>query len=169
MNANKRTARTVGALFIIAIVTSITGGLMIESVLTDSDVLSNVSTNESLLILGVLLELINGIAVIFIVAMFFPILKQQDEAMALGYVGFRLIEVAIIVAAVIAPLTLVVLSQEYLATAPDASVSESIGASFVVARQRMLGQLLGIFFGLAGLLFYTLLYQTRLVPRFISI
>jgi hypothetical protein len=170
MNTYKRTARIVGALFIIAIVTSIVGGVMIDSVLAVPDVLSNVSANETSLLIGVFLELVNGIAVIGIVTGLFPILRQQNEAQALGYVGLRIIEVAIIVVAVVPPLTLLAFSQELPAAgAADASLLGTIGASFVAARGRLLGQLLGIFFGLAGLLLYTLLYQTRLVPRFISL
>jgi hypothetical protein len=112
MNTYKRTARIVGALFIIAIVTSIVGGVMIDSVLAVPDVLSNVSANETSLLIGVFLELVNGIAVIGIVTGLFPILRQQNEAQALGYVGLRIIEVAIIVVAVVPPLTLLAFSQE---------------------------------------------------------
>jgi hypothetical protein len=36
-------------------------------------------------------------------------------------------------------------------------------------RQRLVGQFTGIFFSLSALLLYYLLYQSRLVPRFISI
>ena len=171
MNTTRKGATIVGALFIIAIVTSIAGGLLIESVLTTPDYLAEVAMHESLVVMGVLLELINGIAVIVIAAMLFPILKQQNEAMALSYVGFRLIEAAIIVAGVVTPLMLIVLSRTYVAAAPaaDAASYSTIGSAFVAARERLIGQLMGIFFSLGALLLYALLYQTKVVPRFISL
>ena len=170
MKVKRSTATIVGALFIVAIVASIVGGLIIDSVLAAPDYLESLAANESLVVAGVLLELINGIAVIGIAAMFYPILKQQAEAMALAYVGFRIIEVVIIVAAVITPLTLVAMSQEYAAAgASDAASFSAMGSAFIAARGRLLGQMLGVFFGLAALLLYALLYQTRLVPRFISL
>jgi hypothetical protein len=42
-------------------------------------------------IIGVLLELINGIAVVGIGVLMFPILKQHNENISLGYLSFRII------------------------------------------------------------------------------
>jgi hypothetical protein len=76
----------------------------------------------------------------------------------------------IIVAAVVAPMTLIILSQEFQAAGvSDPSVLQSVGASFVAVREHLVGQLTGIFFGLAALLLYYLLYQSRIVPRFIPV
>ena len=92
MNTYKKTARIVGALFLTAMVTSLLGGIWLESILNAADYLINVSANETQVILAVLLELINGIAIVGIAVMMFPILKKHNEALALGYVGFRIIE-----------------------------------------------------------------------------
>jgi len=170
MNSNKKTARIVGALFLIAMVTSILGGTIIASILDAPDYLNSVSANRTQVIIGVLLELINGIAVVGIAVMMFPILKKHHEALALGYVAFRVIEAVIIIAAVISPLTLIALSQEYAkAGAPDASYFQPLGTSFLAARALLVGQMLAIYFCLAALLFFYLLYQSKLVPRFISV
>jgi hypothetical protein len=113
MSTKRKTAIIVGALFLIAMVTSLGGGLWLESILTAPDYLLTVSANETQVIIGVLLELINCVAVIGIAVMMFPIFKKTDEALALGYVAFRVVEAAILVAAVISPLALIALSQEY--------------------------------------------------------
>ena len=170
MNSNRKTARIVGALFLIAMVTSLVGAGLLESILSDPDFLTNVSENETQVRLGVLLELINGIAVVCIAVMMFPIFKKYSEALALGYVSFRIIEAVIVIGAVIGPLTVIALSQEYLtAGASDASSFQTIGTSFIAVRSHLVGQMLGIFFSLGALLFYYLLYQSKLVPRFISV
>jgi hypothetical protein len=170
MNTYKKTARIVGALFIIAMVTSLLGGIWLESILNAPDYLSNISANETQVILGVLLELINGIAVVGIAVMMFPIFKKHDEALALGYVAFRIIEAVIIIAAVISPLTLIALSQEFVkAGATDASNFQAIGTSYLAVRSLLVGQMIGIFFSLAALLFFYLLYQSKLVPRWLSV
>ena len=102
--------------------------------------------------------------------MMFPIFKKYNEALALGYVGFRIIEATILVLAAIIPLSLIALSQEYVkAGAPDASHFQTLGASFLATRAHLAGLILVIFFGLGALLFYYLLYQSKLVPRFISV
>jgi hypothetical protein len=149
---------------------SLIGGIWLESILTAPDFLVSVSAKETQVVMGVLLELINGIAVIGIAVMMFPLFKKQNEALALGYVAFRIIEAVIIIAAVITPLTLIALSQSYLiAGAPEASNLLTLGSSFLVVRELLVGQMIGIFFSLAALLFFYLLYQSKLVPRFISV
>jgi len=118
----------------------------------------------------VLLELINGIAVVGIAVVMFPIFRKQDEALALGYVAARIIESVVILAALVIPLVLLALSQDYVAAgAPDAPNFEVVGNSLLAVRANLAGQILGIVFSLAALLFYILLYQSRLVPRLISI
>jgi hypothetical protein len=170
MNKNRKIARIVGALFLIAMAASLVGGLLVESVLGAPDYPVTVSARKTEVIAGVLLELANGIAVIGIAVMMFPILRKHDEALALGYVGLRFLEAVIVVAAVISPLSLITLSLEYVkAGAPDASYQQAVGASFLAVRANLAGVMLGIFFGLAALLFYYLVYQSRLLPRFITI
>jgi Domain of unknown function (DUF4386) len=169
-NLYKTNARVAGALFLIAMVTSLVGAGIIETVLSTPDYLLKASSNETQLVLGVLLELTNGIAVIGIAVTLFPVLKKESEALALGYVGFRIIESVIIIAALISPLALIALSQEYVsAGAPAASYFQTVGGSFLEVRSLWLGALLGIVFSLAALIFYYLLYGSRLVPRWISI
>jgi len=169
-NNDNKTARIVGALFLIAMAASLIGAGLIEPFLTAADNLGSGTANGSLVMSGVLLELLNGIAVIGIAVMMFPIFKKFNEALALGYVAFRIIEAVIIFAAVISPLALLALSQETV-PADSAAVSDlqTLWPSFVALRTILAGQLLGIFFSLAALLFYYLLYQSKLLPRFISV
>ncbi|TEU09870.1 MAG: DUF4386 domain-containing protein [Anaerolineales bacterium] len=170
MNSNRRTARIVGALFLIAIVVSILGGSIIEPIITAPDYLSRVSANGALVVLGVLLELINGLAVIGIAVLLFPIFKKHNEALALGYVALRILEAVVVITALSGPLTLIALSREYVAAgAADASAFHAVGTSLVAERSLWVSQMLGIFFGLTALVLYCILYQSKLVPRFISI
>jgi hypothetical protein len=160
----------VGALFLIAMVASLLGGIWLESILSAPDYLSSASENKIQVEIGVLLELINGLAVIGIAVAMYPIFRKQYEALALGYVALRIIEAVIIVAAVISPLALIALSQEYInAGAPDTTYFQTLGSSLLAVRAIWVSTMLAIFFGLGALLFYYLLFQTKLVPRFISV
>ena len=170
MNTHNKTARIVGILFLTALVTSLLGGIWLESILSAPDYLSSVSGNKTQVVMGVLLELINGLAVIGIAVGMYPIFRKQYEALALGYVALRIIEAVIVIAAVISPLALIALSQEYInAGAPDTSYFQTLGTSFLAVRAIWVSTMLAIFFGLGALLFYYLLYQSKLVPRFISV
>jgi len=170
MNTN-RTARIVGALFLTAMVGSLVGGIVfVEPFLTAPDYLIVISENETRVIIGVFLELINGIAVLGIGVFMFPILKQYDEHTALGYLGLRIIEAVFCCVIVISPLSLITLSQEYVkAGALDASYYQAAGALSIAERASVAGLLIPVFLGLGALLFYRALYQFKLLPRVISI
>jgi hypothetical protein len=128
--------------------------------------MQTISENSTQVVLAVLLELVNGIAVVGIAVLMYPIFKKQHEALALGYVAFRIIEAVIIIAAVISPLVLVSLSQEYPAAGAE---FQTTADAVLAARTMLVGQILGIFFSLAALIFYYLLYSSALLPRFIAV
>ena len=79
MDTHRTTARIVGALFLIAMVTSLVGGIWLESIIAPPDTLDNVAAKQTEVVLGVLLELLNGLSVIGIAVLLFPLLKQQDD------------------------------------------------------------------------------------------
>lgn len=165
MASYQKNARIVGALFLIAMVASLFGGIWLESFLIAPDYLAAINENQSQVVMGVLLELVNGLAVIGIAVGLFPIFRKYDESLALGYVALRTIESAVIVAAVISPLVLLAIGQG----AVEATTFQPLGETLLAVRSILVGQITGIFFSLAALLLFYLLYKTKLVPRFISI
>jgi len=170
MNSNRKTAITVGVLFIIATGAYMLGEILIGSILNAPDYLSNVSANENQVKIGALFVLIDCVAVVGIGVMMFPILRKHNEPIALGYVGFRIVECAIFIVSVIGTLSLLPLSQEFVkAGAPDASYFQALGTSLLAVREWAIFVGLRIAFSLGALMFYYLLYQSKLIPRFLSV
>ena len=169
MNARK-TARIVGVLFLTAMVTYILGfESFVGSILNAPDYLANVYPNKTQVIIGVLLELINCAVVVGIGVLMFPILKQHNENIALGFLGARIIESVILIVSAIRPLSLITLSQEYVqAGAPDASYFQVLGALSVAERYSAYRMAM-IALCLGSLMFCYLLYRSKLVPRWLSI
>jgi hypothetical protein len=168
MDSNKSKARIVGVLFILAIVASLAGGVWLDSFLNQPDYFTSVVENKTPVVMAVLLEMVNGLAVIGIAAGLYPVFRKKYESLALGYVALRIIEAAIIFAAAISPLALAALGQEYAGSADLAGLAPA-GISLLAVRTLLVGQMTGIFFSLAALLLFYLLYKTKLVPNFISI
>lgn len=168
MDTNRRSAVFVGAFFLTAMVTYLVGASMIEAALGTPDNLASLSANGSQVVLGVLLELINCIAVLGIAVTIYPIFSRYFEALAMGYVAFRIIEVAILVIAALSPMVMLSLSREVSSAAADVSNFQAVGAALISARAQLTGMLLTVFFSLGALIFYYFLYQSRLVPRWLS-
>jgi hypothetical protein len=142
----------------------------LESIITAENYLSTIPDNEPALVAGVMLELINGLSVLGIGVLMYPLFKKYSEAAALGYAGIRITELVIIVAGLISPLVLITISKEFLAaSAAEAAAFQAVGASLLAVRENLVGQLLGIFFSLSALVLYTLLYRTKLVPRWLAV
>ena len=73
-----------GILFLTAMVSSLAGGGLIESVLSRKDYLNNIASNTALIHTGLILELINAAAVIGIAVTVFPVIKKYGESLALS-------------------------------------------------------------------------------------
>ena len=157
-----------GVLYVIGTVAGILSVVFLGSILDDPDYLINVSANENQVVLGALFILIMGLALAMVPVMMFPILKKQDEALALGYVVFRgALETFTYIATVISFLLLLILSQAYVQTgAPDASSFQVLGS--LLLKTEVMSSITTIVFCLGALMFYYLLYQSKLIPRWIS-
>ena len=169
MNANKKTAVTVGALFLTAMVASLVGGGLVESVLSAPDTFTAISEHETLLVAGVLLELVNATAVIGIGVLMFKILKRHNEILATGYLSLRIVEAVFCSLIVISPLSLIRLSQEYSTPGANAIDIQMARALSMAERTSATSLLIPVFFCFGAFLLYFLLYQSKLLPRFISI
>jgi hypothetical protein len=163
------TARIVGILFLIAIATYGVGNGIIESILGASDYLSNVSANKMQVGIGAILMVMNSATVVGIGVLMFPILKQHNEAIAIGYVATRIIESVILIFGIISLLSLITLSQEYIkAGSSDTSHFLTLGASAIKGNY-FAYQIAMIVLGIGSLLFCYLLYQSKIIPRFLSV
>ena len=170
MDSYRKTAIIVGVLFITATVTAILSIVSLGSILDDPGYLTDASANENQVIMAVIFWLILAISVMGIGVMMFPILKKKDnEGLALGYVGFRLIEAVLIIVASLSLLSLLTLSQEYVAGALDASYYQPSGTLLLALFDWSLVIGTMIFLGLGGLPLNYLLYQLKLVPRWLSV
>jgi len=130
MDSHRKTAIIVGVLFIFAIVMLFIGEAFYKPILDSPDYLDNAYPNKIVVIIGILLEFTGVPAVVLISVFLFPILKKHNETLAIGYVGFRVLEGGILSVAYISKLSLVNLSQDYLNKGGvDASYFQYIGSS----------------------------------------
>ncbi len=170
MDSNRKTAIIVGVLFITAMVAGMLRYFLLDTILDAPDYLSNVSANENRVIIGTTSFFVNAFALAGIAIVVYPILKKHNEALALGYVGARIVEAVLFIVAIITILTLLTLSQEFVkAGAPDASYFQTLGDLLLAVRYYAYRVVWPITLGLGTLMFYYLLYQLKLIPRWLSV
>jgi hypothetical protein len=99
----------------------------------------------------------------------FPILKRIHEGIAAGYLGFRIIEATTFLPNMICTLLLLTLSREYVSAGAPASSSFQTSGILLLGVREWVFPLNPIIAGTGMLLLYYLLYQSRLVPRWLSL
>lgn len=170
LDTTRKTARIVGALFLFSNVTFLLGAFVfVESILGAPDYLSLASASRSQVVFGVLLELVNGIAYLGIAVLMFSIFRHRFPSMALAYVGFRIIEFIMQTLSDLSPLALLTVSEEFVLAGAPATSSFQVVGTLLLAQRYWAFQMVSITLGLGALLFYYMLYQIKLIPRFISV
>ena len=118
MNSRK-TAITVGMLYIIGTVAGILSLVFTGPILESQDYLVQISMNPNQIVLGALFVLTMGLGLAMVPVVMFPILKNYNRVLALGYVLFRgALEDIIYIVFVIGWLSLPLISQEFIKASP---------------------------------------------------
>lgn len=167
MNTNRQAATFVGVMFILATVSSMLGLFYFyPPILTGPDYLINGAAHQNQVILGALMELVLVVTAIGTAIGLFPVLRPYGERIALGHLCFRFLEAVVITIGIVAVLSLLTLSQDFVAAAaPDASAYHAAGTLLLAVYKwtSMLGPL--FFLGVNTLMYSSLLYKSKLVPR----
>ena len=168
MNTYRKTAISVGVLFIIATVLNMLGNIPLKPILDAPDYLISISANENQVIIGGLLVLLSAFASAGIAFGLYPVLKKHHEALALGSVGFRVMEGMLYIVGVVSLLSLLTLSQEYVKAGASNATLFQVSGTLLLAIKTWAGQLAVIAFTLGILMYYYVFYQSILIPRWLS-
>jgi hypothetical protein len=161
MTSLRKTALAAGALYLLSFVSIPT--LTLYGPVHDPNYVVGPGPDTPVFVGGIL-ELIVGLACIGTAVALYPVVKRQNEGVALGFVGARVLEAATIFAGVAILLSVVTLRQA------------GAGADAVVTGQALVGLydrmfLVGQAFipAVNALLLGSLLYKSRLVPRVLPV
>src|SRR5215217_7136752 len=113
MNHPQTIARVTGVLFVITFITSIPPFVFLYvPVVDDPRYILGGGGADNRVLLGAFLELILIIANIGTAVVLYPVVKRQNEILALGYVTARVVECVFIAVGILSLLSVVTLRQE---------------------------------------------------------
>ena len=161
MTFSRKTSLAAGILYLLTFV-SIPIGFLYTSVLNNPNYIIG-SGPDTPIIIGGILEIIVALAGIGTAVVLYPVVKKQNEAIALGFIGSRVLEASTIFADVVCLMAIVTLRRD------------GVGADALVT-----GKVLVALYGLFRLgqnlmpavndvLLGSLLYKARLVPRVLPV
>lgn len=111
-----------------------------------------------------LLAFVDGLAVVGIAVLLYPLLKDHSEPLAHGYVGLRVAEYAAILIYLATPLLVLTLGDGLANGIVDESASQHLGLSFQAQHDAAIVMVYRST-SVAGSILAFLLHRTRLIPR----
>jgi len=166
---DRKTAVIVGVLFLVATAANLLSTSLTRSLVTAPDYLRSLSASGNHILVGALLALIAALASASIAIALYPVLRRYNEGLALGSVGFRLIEAVFYAIDIVGLLSLLALSQAFVkAGAPGDAYFHTIGTLLQASREWVTFVLAVSAFSLGALMYYAVLYQSNLIPRWLA-
>jgi hypothetical protein len=169
VNPMRGTSRAAGALYVLTFAASIPALFLIAPVLSNPDYVVSAGADTQV-VLGCFLDLITALAGIGTAVALFPVVRRQNEALALGFVTSRMFEAAAIAIGIVSILAVVTLRRDLAgAVGADPAQLVTVGHSLVAVRNWTF--LLGPNFMAAmnAFLLGTLMFRSGLVPRIIPV
>jgi hypothetical protein len=168
---SKANARITGVLFILGTVPSVAAGLLWAPLVSSPDYLSTMAANSVQILLLALFDILFlGLVCAGIGISLYPVLKRHGEGLALGAMGFRLIEGALQIVGAFVLVALLAVSQEFVkAGSPPDSFFQPVGAAIKAVRDWAANGSAVFPWCIGAFIYYTIFYRTRLVPRWLSV
>jgi hypothetical protein len=164
MDATRKAALAAGLFYIATFVFSIPALSLYDGVVNDPNFVLGAGSGQGVL-WGGLIEVITALTCIGSAVAVYPVIRRYGPARAVGFVASRTLEAAMILTGIVAVLAVHTLRQDLAGT--DAVGLSTVASALVAVKDWtfLLGP--GVMPAINALVFATILYQTRLVPRWI--
>lgn len=172
MESDSRIPRILGAAFFIVAITALVSEVMFSSVLGSgsmSETLVNISNNVLQMRVSILVDVVSGITIVCLGVLLFTVLKTQNKTIALAALGLYLAEGIIVAISKTNALSLIPLSQEFVAAGAPVSSNFQVLGIVLLNNVRAGYNTCMLFFSVGGLVFYALFYKSKLIPKILSV
>lgn len=166
---HKAAATTAGILYITGTVTGVLSMVVSAPVRDASDPFAAAAEHSGLVVTGALLVLVMGLSLALVPVVLFPVLRRVNEVLATGYLVMRgAVETACYVILAIGWLLLVPLGDAMSAGLGTATPAGMRLGKLVIDADAA-NAVLALVLCLGAVMFYVLLYRSRIVPRWIAV
>lgn len=168
MTSNRQKVTTVaGSLYLLGILAGI---LSIAYAIGDPQYLVKASSNANSIMIAAFFHFLMAPIYLGVAISLYPILKNENLYLAIGFVSFRIMASIFMIIGVIILLLILTLSQEFVSIdAPFLTYYQTLGYLLQTARDltNHVGTILSLSFG--SLLLYTILLKSKLIPIWLSV
>ena len=167
MTSYRANAIAVGVLFIACSAASILSIVPLGAAVGAPVDFAELAANDNQVVWTALIEFVWAATGMGIAIGLYPILRKFNPALSLGSVAGRVVEGVFVLVGTLSLLVLLTVSQQAASSAAPSSF-QATGDALVAVRDWVHGFVAMIPFGIGALLYYYVLYRSRLVPRWLS-
>jgi hypothetical protein len=171
MKSKKTISRILGLAFLLVLAASMLAFILPQSLLSGSisDTFVNISENIMLIRISVLIELVTSTGIVVLAVMLFTVFREQNKIIARIAFGWWLAEAIILAVSKLGVSALIPLSLEYVQSAAlDGPRLHTLGSLFL-GFDRVGYDIHMLFFCLGGILWYTLFFKSKYIPKALSL
>ena len=168
LDGTRGNVRAAGLLYLLTFAASIPAAFFfLAPVLNDPTYIVG-SGADTRVAIGCLLDVVNALACVGTAVAVYPAVRRHNESLALGFVTSRMFEAAVIMVGVVSLLGVVTLRQDFSdGSLADRTSLVTTGHALVAVRDWTFQFGPNLCAAMNALLFGTLLYRSRVVPRVI--
>jgi hypothetical protein len=163
----RNNARAAGIFYILTFASSIPAAFYFLSPILDDPRYVLGAGQDTRVVIGCLLDVVNALTCVATAVAVYPVVKRQNQSLALGFVTSRMFEAAVVMMGVVSLLAVVTLRQNAAGADEGSLLAASQGLVALRDYTFQFGPNMSA--AINGLLFGTLLYKSRLVPRVLPI
>lgn len=165
-------ARLFGIFFILTFLSFGVGMSLIDSVTSGPDFLTHLQANTPTIVTGAMLMAVaHTFFNLMLPALMMPVLKPHSQSLAYGYLGTAIAATTILAIGALMLLLLVPLGHQYAIASTELATTshlETMGALLTVGGNFAYHMGMAVW-AIGGLMFATVLYQSNLIPRLMSV
>ena len=164
----KKSGRLTGIAFIIATAAGVIS-VPLTSIINEENFLLKISESPNKLIASAFLIIIMGLACASIAMTIYPILSKHQKGLAIGALGFRIVEAAAFIISASTIAVLVIIGKEFALADSAKMTGLQIAGDVVKSAHSVIASNASFPFCIGALLYYIGFYKTKLVPNWLSI
>ena len=166
----RKTATLTGILFLICTGSTLLSFPFAGALLEDSKFLETLADKSASIIMGTLLEFIWAVSCAGIAISLYTVLRKYDRFLALGAVALRVIEAIFVLIGTLCLLSLLTVSRDFIVAGPEEAIALQNSASVLSSvRYWSHNYIASLAFTSGALLYYIVLFRSRLIPRWLSV
>jgi Domain of unknown function (DUF4386) len=166
MKTQKKPAIIIGILFLIALILNLIASEMLNPILDHTNYLTQAYPKRNLIVVGNLLNIVCAVAMTFIPIVLFSTVSQRHKPRAAAYIVFRALEGVLFFYMAINTFRFIDLSKAYIDTTNEVFLifGQELHSHMHWA---MIAYLISFCSG--AFLFYSLLFKSQLVPKWLAV